>query len=97
MEQLVARQAHNLEVVRSSRASATKRKDVKSFLFLFSTNVGLQTIMRILHFFEDGAYGGSSFFYMAQRFFLFHGIEFKTDSKRVFLFIPVCTEQYELP
>lgn len=47
-------------------------------------------------FFEGGAYGGS-FFYMAQRFFLFHGIEFKTDSKRVFLFIPVCTEQYELP
>ena len=47
---MVARQAHNLEVVRSSRASATKRKDVKSFLFLFSTNVGLQTIMRILHF-----------------------------------------------
>lgn len=48
-------------------------------------------------FFEGGAYGGSSFFYMAQGFFLFHGIEFKTDSKRVFLFIPVCTEQYELP
>ena len=35
VEQLVARQAHNLEVVRSSRASATKRKDVKSFLFYF--------------------------------------------------------------
>lgn len=50
-----------------------------------------------LAFFEGGAYGGSSFFNMLQRFFLFHGIEFKTDSKRVFLFIPVCTEQYELP
>lgn len=50
-----------------------------------------------LPLFEGGAYGGSSFFNMSQRFFLFHGIEFKTDSKRVFLFIPVCTEQYELP
>ena len=27
VEQLVARQAHNLEVVRSSRASATKKVD----------------------------------------------------------------------
>ena len=96
MEQLVARQAHNLEVVRSSRASATKRKDVKSFLFLFSTDVGLQTIMRILLFLRVGPMVGP-LFYMAQRFFLFHGIEFKADSKRVFLFIPVCTEQYELP
>ena len=97
MEQLVARQAHNLEVVRSSRASATKRKDVKSFLFLFSTNVGFTNDYEKPVFFEGGAYGGFSFFNMAQRFFLFHGIEFKTDSKRVFLFIPVCTEQYELP
>ena len=37
VEQLVARQAHNLEVVRSSRASATKKKR-KSVSFFYFTN-----------------------------------------------------------
>ena len=35
VEQLVARQAHNLEVVRSSRASATKKSETNPSLRLF--------------------------------------------------------------
>lgn len=35
VEQLVARQAHNLEVVRSSRASATKKANHFGLLFLY--------------------------------------------------------------
>ena len=34
VEQLVARQAHNLEVARSSRAPATKQKEASWLLFL---------------------------------------------------------------
>ena len=47
-------------------------------------------------FLRVGPMVGPLFLYGAE-ILLFHGIEFKTDSKRVFLFIPVCTEQYELP
>lgn len=35
VEQLVARQAHNLEVVRSSRASATKKAQHRLRFFVF--------------------------------------------------------------
>ena len=34
VEQLVARQAHNLEVVRSSRTPATRKKPLASFFVL---------------------------------------------------------------
>ena len=36
VEQLVARQAHNLEVARSSRAPATKKKKPYGFFFYYS-------------------------------------------------------------
>ena len=37
VEQLVARQAHNLEVARSSRAPATKKKKPRGFFFYYSS------------------------------------------------------------
>ena len=54
VEQLVARQAHNLEVVRSSRASATQAKAsiilIGAFLFLYSTlSRNFRAIQKILY------------------------------------------------
>ena len=43
VEQLVARQAHNLEVVRSSRASATKKSETNPSLRLFYFSILVST------------------------------------------------------
>ena len=77
MEQLVARQAHNLEVVRSSRASATKRKDVKSFLFFIFYKRRITNDYENPAFFEGGAYGGSSFLIWRRDSFYFMALSLK--------------------
>ena len=50
MEQLVARQAHNLEVVRSSRASATNKAQLNNRLRFFCACCQTLYIIFIVHF-----------------------------------------------
>ena len=50
VEQLVARQAHNLEVARSSRTSATKESpQLRAFLFVVSWGRLLQEELATIH------------------------------------------------